>query len=41
MPYNISELAARYDVSYRTLRFYEQIGLLSPSRGCNIAPLLT
>ena len=30
--YSIRELADRFDVTARTLRFYEQKGLLSPSR---------
>jgi DNA-binding transcriptional MerR regulator len=29
---NISEVAARYDVTPRTLRFYEKRGLLTPER---------
>lgn len=30
--YNISELSAEFDVTPRTLRFYEERGLLSPTR---------
>ena len=30
--YSIGDLAARFDVTLRTLRFYESRGLLSPSR---------
>ena|SRR5699024_3068922 len=30
--YTISELAREYDVTTRTLRFYESVGLLSPTR---------
>ena len=34
--YTITELAREYDVTPRTIRFYEDQGLLSPKR----APLL-
>src|SRR5690625_1548504 len=30
--YTISELARQYEVTTRTLRFYESVGLLSPTR---------
>ena len=30
--YTISELAAEFDVTTRTIRFYEEIGLLKPAR---------
>src|SRR5699024_1526800 len=30
--YTISELAREYDVTTRTLRFYETVGLLTPTR---------
>ncbi len=30
--YTISELAEEFDISTRTIRYYEEIGLLSPSR---------
>ncbi|MFT4823044.1 MAG: DNA-binding transcriptional MerR regulator [Halioglobus sp.] len=30
--YNISQLAAEFDVTTRTIRFYEEKGLLSPTR---------
>lgn len=30
--YSISDLAKEYDVTTRTLRFYESVGLLSPTR---------
>lgn len=31
-PYNISQLAAEFNLTTRTLRFYEEKGLLSPER---------
>ncbi len=30
--YNISELAAKFDITTRTIRFYEEKGLLTPAR---------
>ena len=34
-PFSISELAREFDVSTRTLRFYEEKGLLAPERKGN------
>ena len=31
-PYSISELAAEFDITTRTIRFYEEKGLLMPAR---------
>lgn len=31
-PHSISELAERFDVTLRTIRFYEQRGLIAPER---------
>ena len=31
-PYSISELAAEFDITTRTIRFYEEKGLLRPAR---------
>jgi DNA-binding transcriptional MerR regulator len=33
-PYSISALASEFDISTRTLRYYEEKGLLSPRRTC-------
>ncbi len=33
--FNISELATEFDISTRTIRYYEEIGLLNPKRDGN------